>query len=261
MKKIGFIISPLIFVGKLKKIDFLNIQRIPNMLTKKRVVTVWLTAFMTFGLSLVATAQVETTFESNTLYKLQDEARRATDQGTLRLTILKEHFENGNTIPVSTEKYISEVIPPDRRRFITEIKSKTGIRRSEFINIGTQRYIKENGGKWEVYQPKGGGGSGQGSGNGSGGEQVKIESSSVNKLERDVIVNNQKTDYYETTVNYKFFYPTGTVTAYSKKGFWFDAQGRYVRTLKEDFSGDTKSLSREITDYEYNPDIKIEAPM
>ena len=230
------------------------------MFMKKYVGIAALITTIVLGIALDATAQ-ETTFEAAALYKLKAAANKHLGQGNRRITILEESFENGSPVPIHTEKYVREIIPPDRSRFISEKKTKNGIERTEYIDIGTQRFIKKNGGKWEVFKPTGRGvGSGSGSGSGSG-EDVKVETSSAYKLNRGVVINNQKTDYYETTITFKYLYPTETVVNISKEGYWFDAQGRYVKTLEESFGGKDKSIRRKTTHYEYDADIKIEAPI
>jgi tetratricopeptide (TPR) repeat protein len=211
-----------------------------------------------FSITLQATAQ-ESTFEDNTLYNLKLKAETFSNDSIVRVTIIEENFKNGDKVPENSIKYTNEVIPPNgsnliyKSHFISEKTTKNGVEREEFITIGNQRYIKKNNSKWEVFNP-------MGSGNGSG-ESVKIETSSDNKLQRGVIINNQKTDYYQTTTTYKHLYPTGTLIRYFKEGFWFDSTGRYVQTLEESFNGETKNINRKTTVYEYNPNIKIEAPI
>lgn len=207
---------------------------------------------------LCVTAQ-ESTFDDDAFYNLKEKAETFLDKGVLRLTIIEQSFENGSKIPNRLEKYISEVIPPDRRRFIVEKKTKNGIERTEYIDIANQRFVKKNNSNWEIFKPEGSG-VGSGSGNG-GGENVKIEHSTENKLKRGVIINNQKADYYETKTTFKYIYPTRTVVSYSKEGFWFDEKGRYVKAIEEGFDEETKSLSQKTTEYEYDPKIKIEAPI
>jgi hypothetical protein len=213
------------------------------------------------SMAFTATAQ-ETTFDDDVLNNLKAQAEENLDNRILRLTIVEETFENGGKLAASSEKYISETIPPDRSRFITEKKTKNGVvERTEYISIGNQRFIKKHGGNWEIFKPAGGG-SGVGSGAGGGKiEDFKIETSSVNKLKRGVTLNKQKTDYYETVTTTKFVYPTRTVVNYSKEGYWFDAKGRYVKAVEEHFSGESKFMRRKTTDYEYDADIKIEAPI
>jgi tetratricopeptide (TPR) repeat protein len=231
-----------------------------EMFTKKNVRIAAFIIITIIGSVFNVIAQ-KSTFEDSNLYDLKQKAETFSDNSVVRVTINEENFDKGDKVPANFKKYINEVIPSDgsnsiyRSRFISEEKTKNGVEREELITIGNQRYIKKNNGNWEVFKSEG-----SGSGSGSG-ENIKIETTSENKLQRGVIINNQKTDYYQTTTTYKYFYPTGTIISYTKEGFWFDQKGRYVQTLEESFDGETKNIARKTTVYEYDPNIKIEAPI
>jgi hypothetical protein len=208
-----------------------------EMFTKKNVRIAAFIVTIIIGAVFSVNAQ-ESTFQDSTLYDLKDKAQTLRENIVLRVTIVEESFEKGDEVPATSVKYVNEVIPTNgtnsiyKSRFISEKKTKNGVERTEYIDIGDQKFIKKNSGSWEVFKPTGQG-SGRGSGSGSGsGESIKIETTSENKLQRGVIINNQKTDYYQTTTTYKYFYPTGTIISYSKEGFWFDPKGRYVKTLE-----------------------------
>lgn len=211
------------------------------------------------GTFLNAAAQ-ELTFEDNDLYALKDKARQMLEGKTLRITSTEEWFENGSKAPVRLEKSINEVIPPDRSHFVSERQTPQGFERTEYIDIGRQRYIKENKGEWKEFKGSGGG-IGSGEGNGSG-EDVKIETTVARKLKKGEIVNRQKVDLYETVVTQKYIYPTRIYTTVRTEAFWFDNKGRYVKTLEEYREGDMKVFSRTTQEYEYDlKNIKIEAPI
>lgn len=236
------------------------------MLNKKLAAGPALLVLFIFGASSEAKAQ-ERAFEDSTLTILRDKAEELCRHRVLRLTILDENFEKGAKLPTNTEKNIIEEIPSDRSRFINEKRSPKGVERRETIYIGSQEYIRKNAGAWELVKSESGGGSsvggmGSGSGNGNGnGEPVKFKTSSVNKSKPGVLLNKQKTDYYETVIKVTMIRPSTTVVSYSKKAYWFDAQGRYVRILDEDIDGDNQIVERKTTDYEYDLNIKIEAPI
>lgn len=229
-----------------------------KMLNKKLAAGLALLVLFIFGASSEAKAQ-ERAFEDSALTILRDKAEELCRHRVLRLTILDENFEKGAKLPTNTEKNIIEEIPSDRSRFITEKRSPKGVERRETIYIGSQEYIRENAGAWELVKPKSGG-SVVGMGNGNG-EPVKFKTSSVNKFKPGVLLNKQKTDYYETVIKVTMIRPSATVVSYSKKAYWFDAQGRYVRILDEDIDGDNQIVERKTTDYEYDLNIKIEAPI
>ena len=248
-------------VGKRKKATKSEVLK---MFTKKNVSIAAFTITTIIGSVFNVIAQAST-FEDSSLYDLKDKAETSSNNSVVRIITIEESFEKGDKVPANSIKYINEVIPSNdsnsiyRSRFISEKKTKNGVEREELITIGDQRYIKRNNSNWEVFKSEGRG-SGSGSGSGSG-ENVKIETTSENKLQRGVIANNQKTDHYQTTRTYKYLYPTGTIINYSKEGFWFDAKGRYVQTLEESSDGKTKNIDRKTTLYEYDLSIKIEAPI
>lgn len=208
--------------------------------------------------SLNVAAQ-ESTFEDEDFYKVKGQASEMLDGKILRITTVEESFENGNKTPVKFEKYINEIIPPDRSHFVVEKKTAKGIERTEYIDIGKERFIKENGGEWKKFEPTG---SGVGSGSGSGsGVEPKIETSVKNILKKGETVNKQTVDLYQIVTNRKYIYPTKTYTDVQTESYWFDRSGRFVKTLEEYNDGETKTVSRKTETYEYDPNIKIEAPV
>jgi tetratricopeptide (TPR) repeat protein len=238
------------------------------MFTKNHVGFAAFITMIVLIMALNATAQ-ESTFEDNTLYDLKHMAETFSNNSIVRVTTIEESFKNGDKVPANSIKYINEVIPSNgsnliyKSRFISEKKTSNGVEREEFITIGSQRYIKKNNSNWEVFKSEGSGsgsGSGNGSGNGSG-DSVKIETTSENKSQPGVIINNQKTDYYQTTTTYKYLYPIRTIINSFKEGYWFDSKGRYVKTLEENSDEETKNIDRKTTVYEYDLHIKIEAPI
>lgn len=74
-------------------------------------------------------------------------------------------------------------------------------------------------------------------------------------------VNNQTADLYQIVTNRKYIYPTKNYTDVQTESYWFDASGRFVKILEEYYDGDTKNVSRKTEEYEYDPNIKIEAPV
>lgn len=120
------------------------------------------TAAFVFVLSLAAFLNAvaqKTTFDENNFYKLKARAREMLSGKTLRITTTEELFEKGSNTSIKSEKYINEIIPPDRTHFVVEKKTAKGIERTEYIDIGRERFIRENDGEWKIFK---GGGSGSG---------------------------------------------------------------------------------------------------
>lgn len=219
-------------------------------------------AAFVFAILLASVFQVaaqESTFDDNALYELQERAREMLADKVLRITTMDARFEKGNKTPVTYEKYISETVPPDRNRFVVEKKTAKGIEQTEYIDIGRDRFVKRNGGEWEIFEPTG---SGRGTGSGTGsGEEPKIETTSKNVLKKGEKINNQTVDLYQVVTNRKYIYPTKTYTDVQTESFWFDRNGRFVKTVEEYHDGETGKVSRKTVEYEYDPKIKIEAPV
>ena len=213
-------------------------------------------AILLFGAVLSATAQ-ENSFKEEDLHPLVKDAWQQLASKTYRSTTASVVFNNStNTIPTRTEKFVREVIPPERERIFSIIETLEGVKRKEIIRIGARQFIKENDGDWKEIS---GIGIGSGSGNGSGGS-VKTERSVKRTLKKGVSVNNQIVDLYETVTT--TFYPANNRTDIWRESYWFNLSGLFVKTEIEYQNSESKIHSRTTREYEYNQkDIKIEAPI
>jgi hypothetical protein len=203
-----------------------------------------------------ASAQ-EDAFKDEDLTTLIKTAQQKLEGQTYRSTSFYLLYKNGSTIPDITEKRIREIQPPDREHVVFESETGFVAKRFEYIRIGDKFYSRVDNGEWRL----GGLGNGSGGGSGNGSGIAKIERSVERTFKKGEIVNNQVTDFYETKTTIKYIYPTRTFTNVSKYGYWFDANGRFVKTETEYESDDVKTLSRSKIEYEYDSKIKIEAPV
>jgi hypothetical protein len=224
-------------------------------MSKKYFGTVFLLALL-FCAFFKVSAQ-EDAFKEEDLTSLIKTATQKLEGKTYRSTSFYLVYKNGSTVPDITEKRIREILPPDREHVVTE--SETGFvkRRFEYIRIGDKFYTKADNEEWKL----GGLGIGAGGGSGNGIGDVKIERSVERTFKKGEIVSNQVTDFYEMKTTTKYIYPTRTYLSVTKYGYWFDANGRFVKTETEYESESAKTLSRSKTEYEYDPKIKIEAPV
>jgi hypothetical protein len=203
-------------------------------------------------------AAQESAFKDEDLKALIKNAAEKLDGKTYRLKTTSVNYRNGNSTPAFTEKTISEFIPPERERIITETQTPEGVKRYESIRIGEKRFIRYDNGEWQEM-----GGTGMGSGNGSGGgTSAKVETTIERRFRKGEIINNQTADFYETVTTTKFIYPEKTYTTVWKTANWFDVNGLFVKSENE-YQSDhyTKTIFRTTREYEYDANIKIEAPL
>ena len=196
-------------------------------------------------------------FNEKDLSNLQKNAEKQLEGIPYRLTTITEEFADGKTIPTKYEKHISEELPPDRSRFITEKKTAKGIEREEFIKIGRERFIRENNSEWKIFQPTGRGmGSGSGSGDGS-----KVDYTEESYMLAGEMLNGQKTDRYETIIRYTFTYSDRVEKRTITEAHWFNQKGLLVKKLDEINDEAKKTISRTTEHYEYDVKLKIEKPI
>jgi hypothetical protein len=148
-----------------------------------------------------------------------------------------------------------EYVPPNDYHSISEKKSSKGITRTETIKIGQKKYTRLNDGNWIQTAAE----------NGLG---FDSRSTVVTNSERTVkydykgkkVVNNQSSDLYEikTITRDKFngFEYQNVVT----QRFLFNQDGLLLRTEFETKDNNKRFNTRIIQEYEYDPNLKIEAP-
>lgn len=162
--------------------------------------------------------------------------------------ITKTDTMNGGSIIKSITKTHEQLLP-DKTRFLVVEKEGDKETRNEFVSIGSMEYRRENDGPWTSKDARG---TGIGSGSGSG-----IISCAQYTEDADFIsgISARKLRQYliEKT-------PEGL--SFDDYRAWFDQNGLFVRSER------TKGLleprlekTYSIATYEYNPNIKIDAPI
>jgi len=215
------------------------------MKNKIQIIIVSLIVFLNAALI----AGQEKTIEKANFLEITAKAEEKLEGKTYRKTTVNETFVARDSKPLKSSKTIFETIPPDRTRWIRD--DETG--KLEAITIGAKRYIRKNGGEWKENY---GGGVGNGIGCGA-----RIESESY------TVIENTKLD--GKTVNlYEMKKKLTNVSCGEDsrdqvwlERYWITKDGMYLKTEDEyEYVGE-HSFRRSTAIYEYDPNIKIEAPV
>jgi len=158
---------------------------------------------------------------------------------------------NGTSVIKSITK-IHERLLPDRERFVATEKIGDKETRSEFIRIGFMEYRRENNEPW-VSKDLRGSGNGIGTGSGSTGSiscaQYTEEADAVNgtparKLRQYIIGQT----------------PEGL--SFDDMSVWLDSNGLFLKSARvKGLLEPRVEKTQSLVTYEYDPNIKIEAPI
>ncbi|CAN5626164.1 hypothetical protein BH24ACI3_BH24ACI3_03040 [soil metagenome] len=210
--------------------------------------------FIVIGAAGIANAQKNDISEAE---YLQVEARAAEllNASGYRLRRVGEYFEDRSKSSRIAESDILEVLQPNKRRTV-EIRDYNGkIRKEERIWDGKSLYVRTDDGEWKQFS----------GGSGGGG---RIESGQTTKKYRflgKVDLDGVQADLYELEslrIANKFSANDMIVVRFNKKiRSWYSPDGKLLQKIIEDSIEGRQDLSRETTKIEYEPNIKIEAPI
>ena len=145
------------------------------------------------------------------------------------------------------EKTVStyEVVPPDRSRYSYVYESDSTTKKYDSIRIGEKRYIRHESGDWEIdkSEPKYGIGAG---------------SRATVKLLEKTFFNGRAVSVYEV-VSDEYFSDSGDWRITSR--YWLSEENLLLKTESEIVDKKNNVLSKQISIYDYDPNIKIEAPV
>lgn len=192
----------------------------------------------------------EKSLEKSTFESVVDRATKKLIGKTYRSTSLYEVFEYDTSTPAKSVKSITEQVPPDRFRWLSE----TAGQKIETIRIGGKSYKRENDGQWILES-----GAGAGAGMGCG---ASMESESY-KVSEKVQLNGAVVNLYEGIERWKSVYcgsNDGDPEVWTKR-FWISTDGLLLKTEDITEIPDKKFMRRNVTVYEYDLKIKIEAPV
>jgi hypothetical protein len=180
--------------------------------------------------------------------------------------ITEKEFEDVNSIAVEFLKKgsyrsierdgpsetIYESVHPDRtRRLVTE-KTNGVTKTTETIKIGPEIFIRKDGGKWEIPGPRD---PNRYTIMGNAGERQRVNEY---KLSTGMMLGSEKTDIYERKETTTYKSPAALRTVWTRR-LWIDHKGRMVKL--ENIYTDASGTSSYTLIYEYDPKIRIEAPI
>lgn len=175
---------------------------------------------------------------------------------TYRIKITSESKLNGNPSNYNQESF-SEYAPPDKKRFVSILKTPRLSTKIETIHIGEKQYTRKDEGEWREVTAKENAPS-------INDRKISVESNEYKYLSGEII-NGQKTEVYERITKQKINNEKTSRESHStiKTKYWFDKNGLLLKMMNETelISGIMTSVSTRIYDYEYDPNIKIEAPI
>lgn len=154
------------------------------------------------------------------------------------------------------EESTSEYAPNDKRRFVFTLKTPI-VTKSETIYIENKKYTRKNEGEWkeELIKPKV---------STQSERKIEVESNEYKYLGQETI-NTQATEIYVHIAKHKINNEKtskNSSSTYTTK-YWFDKNGllHKMESEVEIITGMMKSSSKRTYFYEYDPTIKIEAPI
>lgn len=217
---------------------------------KRTIAIYFLVAFLVSGV----TAQInEITLEA--YRKVEDSAANLLKESNYRLERKVEIFETPGTDAKLVETFIKEVILPNRWRTVEFTNRGSRTITEESLFDGNALFVRRDVGEWQKFS---GGQSGSG----------RSESGRITTTYRYLgksDLNGVETDLYELEslrVANKFTVNSIVVVRYNKKiRSWYSSDGRSLKVIEENSIEGQNGLSRSTTVIEYDPDIKIEAPI
>lgn len=190
--------------------------------------------------------------EYKELYDLKGKAQRTLDSRQRRVERNNEMFENG--VVVRSDYSLHEYLAEDRERYLRRATEGGKTSESESIFIGHFRYTRSDDGPWTKTDVRiGGSGSGSGNGSGSG------SSCSVRQLTGEsVFVGNFPARLFEEIEVTR--HDDGLLVEEDRT--WIGENGDLLQeeSIKGTFSP-RNIITRSTAKYEYDPKIKIEAPI
>jgi hypothetical protein len=167
-----------------------------------------------------------------------------------RVETLEETLENGAVIRSQTT--VTEGLPPDRGRYYTKTIANGKTTEFEQITIDYMQYTRTDGGAWTKKDMRQQSGTGYGSGSGS--SAIACTQYTVENAFLEGIV----TKLFESVE----VVSGGSELKFEEERNWIDDEGltRRVEVIKGKLYPRTET-DRRVTTYDYNPTLKIEAPI
>ena len=177
----------------------------------------------------------------------------------------RERVSTTGFSPGTSSEALYEFGPNDSYHY-RSVKTRNGIEtKAEGIRIGTVNYTRQENGSWIKDPPPkankvGGSGSGNGTGYGTGPKVPPEETTEIRFVGSDKI-HGQRTSHYRKIHVVKFVDRTPPLTRKLVDEYWFNADGLLVKESHEDLFDNSGHPYTSVTEYEYDKDIKITAPI
>ncbi len=137
--------------------------------------------------------------------------------------------------------------PPDSEHVITQIEDQSGVHRTERIKIGAKYYYKKDDDAWKEKSGE----------DGNSANRFSISGMPDESQRKISVEHKDKADDLDAELYIITTQDDGVI--YIQK-YWFNSNNLLVREESESFRKNSESLLRTTTTYEYDPNIKIEAP-
>jgi hypothetical protein len=143
------------------------------------------------------------------------------------------------------------------------VEKRNGVEtKAEVIRIGSVRYTIQKDGSWLKNSPQQSTGTGSGMGSGYGtGSNVKPEVTEEIRFVGSDEIHGKTISHYRKIHVVKFIGRTPPMTRKVVDEYWFDADGLLVKESHEDVHENFPQNYSSVTEYEYDKDIKITAPI
>lgn len=203
---------------------------------------------------LSVTAQ-EKIIAENEFKEILGKAEKNLEGKTYRLTKTEETFSDRSANAESVNIRINEYVQPGKWREVVETKSANKVTKTERLWDGKNLYERENDGEWRKFS----------GGGGIGGSIKSGRITTTYKFIEKSVLNNQPVNVYEVKQNREATKLTQTgmyvVHYVERTKYWIAETGYFLKKLTENEVIGSKSLVKENWIYDYDPNIKIEAPI
>ena len=208
----------------------------------------WLAAFILCVFTSIS-AQEKSVSEQQ-ITAIKNSAAEKLSRSRFRVKMTSESYKNADDSAPFWFYSSTMEITPDGYHSVVETKSDARVNRTEIVKFGGRKFFRSNSGSWREV-------SSTDEISGTGGEPsvplFPVKSVEYKYLGRDII-NGQNVYTYEIKT-----FGSDSVS-FNTETMWVNKEGLYVKK-KFETRQNKKVISTLVYDYEYDPNIKIEAPV
>ncbi len=165
-----------------------------------------------------------------------------------RVTKITESFSNNEANPSVISKVIEEHAPPDRIRELIEHTIDGKLSKTEIITVGHKRFERKDAAPWKKIS--------------ADFDPVTLSGPVISEQyfsDGTVVVDGKTLDVFVVTKKTKDRLGNGKAACVDKKIFWYASDGSLIKVLYDVQCENIKGRGTDV--YEYDPTIKIEAPI